>query len=73
MAIWKTGCSMNASENISSDIAWYVWTGRASCDYIRAFCTLSKDRINTLARKILDCGCTDDVIDASKKYLKVSQ
>ena len=72
MAVWHISDSRTA-ENVAGDIAWYIQTGRASCDYIRAFCALSKYRINTLARKILDCGCTDDVIDASKKYLKISQ
>lgn len=72
MAVWHISDGRTA-ENLSGDIAWYIQTGRASCDYIRAFCALSKYRINTLARKILDCGCTDDVIAASKKYLKISQ
>ena len=72
MAVWHISDSRKA-ENVAGDIAWYIHTGRASCDYIRAFCGLSKYRINTLARKTLDCGCTDDVIDASKKYLKISQ
>ena len=71
MAIRKTGCGMNASENIAGDIAWYIQTGRASCDYIRAFCGLSKYRMNTLARKISAGGSTDAIIAASKKYLKI--
>jgi hypothetical protein len=71
MAIWHISDSRTA-ENLSSDLAWYIYTGRASCNYLRAFCGLSKYRINTLARKILECGCTDDVIAASKKYLKIS-
>lgn len=70
MAIWKTGCSMNASENIAGDIAWYIYTGRAPLDYIRAFCGLSKYRMNTLARKISAGGSTDEIIAISKKYLK---
>lgn len=72
MAVWHISDSRKA-ENVAGDIAWYILTGRASCDYVRAFCGLSKYRMNTLARKILDCGCTDDVIAASKKYLKISQ
>lgn len=72
MAVWHISDGRTA-ENLIGDIAWYIQTGRASCDYIRAFCALSKYRTNTLARKILDCGCTDDVIAASKKYLKISQ
>ena len=71
MALWHISDSRTA-ENLAGDLSWYIWTGRASCDYIRAFCCLSKYRIDTLARKILDCGCTDDVIAASKKYLKIS-
>lgn len=70
MSIWHISDSRTA-ENLSSDVAWYIYTGRASCDYIRAFCGLSKYRINALARKISVCGCTDDVIAASKKYLKI--
>lgn len=69
MAIWHISDSRTA-ENLSSDLAWYIYTGRASCNYLRAFCGLSKYRINTLARKILECGCTDDVIAASKKIFK---
>ena len=71
MAVWHISDGRTA-ENVAGDIAWYIHTGRASCDYIRAFCGLSKYRINTLARKTLDCGCTDDVIAISKKYLKIS-
>ena len=71
MAVWHISDGRTA-ENLSGDIAWYIHTGRASCDYIRAFCGLSKYRINTLAKKILDCGCTDDVIAVSKKYLKIA-
>ena len=71
MAVWRISDSRTA-ENLAGDVAWYIHTGRASCDYIRAFCGLSKYRIKTLARKILLCGCTDDVIDVSKKYLKIS-
>lgn len=59
------------AENAVSDITWYINTGRASCDYLRALCALSKYRVNTLVRKISACGCTDDVIAASKKYLKI--
>ena len=70
VAIRKTGCDTNASENIAGDIAWYIYTGRAPLDYIRAFCGLSKYRMNTLARKISAGGSTDEIIAISKKYLK---
>lgn len=70
MAIWRISDSRKA-ENVAGDIAWYIWSGRASCDYIRAFCGLSKYRINTLARKILAGGSTDEIIAISKKYLKI--
>ena len=65
MAIWRISDSRKA-ENVAGDIAWYIWSGRASCDYIRAFCGLSKYRINTLARKILAGGSTDEIIAISK-------
>ena len=71
MAVWHISDGRTA-ENLAGDLSWYIWTGRASCDFIRAFCGLSKYRTNALAGKILDCGCTDDVIAASKKYLKTS-
>lgn len=60
------------AENRVSDLAWYIDTGRASCDYIRALCGLSKYRINALVRKISTCGSTDEVIATSKKYLKIN-
>lgn len=71
MALWHISDSRKA-ENVAGDIAWYIWTGRASCDYIRAFCGLSKYRINTLAQKILAGGSTDEIITISKKYLKIA-
>ena len=71
MAAWHISDSRKA-ENVAGDIAWYIWTGRASCDYIRAFCGLSKYRINTLARKISAGGSTDKIIAISKKYLKIA-
>lgn len=71
IAIRKTGCDTNASENIAGDVAWYIYTGRASLDYIRTFCGLSKYRMNTLARKISAGGSTDAIIAASKRYLKI--
>ena len=70
MALWHISDSRTA-ENIAGDIAWYIYTGRASCDYIRTFCSLSKYRINTLAQKILAGGSTDEIITISKKYLKI--
>ena len=70
MAVWHISDGRTA-ENLSGDIAWYIQTGRASCDYIRAFCGLSKYRMNTLARKIPAGGSTDAIIAASKKYLKI--
>lgn len=71
MAVWHISDSRTA-ENVAGDIAWYIWTGRASCDYIRALCGLSKYRINTLARKISAGGSTNDIIAISKKYLKIA-
>lgn len=71
MSIWHISDGRTA-ENISGDIAWYIQTGRASCDFIRAFCGLSKYRMNTLARKLSTGGSTDEIIAATKKYLKIS-
>lgn len=71
MAVWHISDGRTA-ENLIGDIAWYIQTGRASCDYIRAFCGLSKYRINTLARKISAGGSTDEIIAISKKYLKIA-
>lgn len=71
MAVWHISDGRTA-ENVTSDIAWYIQTGRASCDYIRVFCSLSKYRINTLARKISVGGSTDEIIAISKKYLRVT-
>ena len=36
MAVWHISDGRTA-ENLIGDIAWYIQTGRASCDYIRAF------------------------------------
>lgn len=71
MAVWHISDSQKA-ENIAGDIAWYIWTGRAPRDYVRAFCGLAKYRINTLARKISAGGSTDEIIAISKKYLKIA-
>lgn len=60
------------AENAAGDIAWYIYTGRASCDYIRTFCNLSKYRLGALARKISGLGCTDEVVTCLKKYFKIS-
>ena len=71
MAVWHISDG-RTDGNVVGDIAWYIWTGRASCDYIRALCGLSKYRINTLARKISAGGSTDGIIAISKKYLKIA-
>ena len=71
MAVWHISDGRTA-ENLSGDIAWYIWTGRASCNYIRAFCGLSKYRINTLARKLSAGGSTNEIIAISKKYLIIA-
>ena len=71
MAVWHITDSRTA-ENVAGDIAYYICTGRASLDYIRAFCALSKYRMTTLARKISVGGSTDEIIAISKKYLKIA-
>lgn len=71
MAVWHIS-DWRTVGRTAADIEWYIWTGRASCDYIRALCGLSKYRMNTLARKILDGRSTDEIIAISKKYLKIA-
>lgn len=70
MAVWHITDSRTA-ENVAGDIEYYICTGRASLDYIRVFCALSKYRMTTLARKISAGGSTDEIIAISKKYLKI--
>lgn len=51
-------------------LEWYIGTGRASLDFLKACEELSDRRMVTLIRKA-SAGCTDDGVAAAKKYLKI--
>ena len=60
------------AENAVQSIVWYINTGRANMDFIKAFCDLTDCRAKNLLHKILPVwGCTNDVIKVTKRYLKV--
>lgn len=50
-------------------VKWYIETGRASLEFIKACEALSDRRMITLIRKA-SVGCTDDGVAAARKYLK---
>lgn len=54
-------------------VQWWIRTGRASTQFLKAFVNLSKHRLNTLVKKCIaaDAGCEDEAIKVIKKYLKV--
>lgn len=59
------------AENAVESIIWYINTGRANMDFLKAFCNLTNCRAKNLVQKILPVwGCTDDVIRVTKRYLK---
>ena len=61
-----------SAELAVSDVAWYIHTYRAGEDFLEAIGNLTKRRARTLVEKITPhWDCTDKVIAASKKYLKI--
>lgn len=59
------------AESAVADILWYINTGRASTEFLKALCGLSRSRVQTLLGKITKAGSTENVIKVTKKYLKV--
>lgn len=61
------------AENAVDDLAYYILTNRATVDYLKAFCDLSKSRQRTLIKRMLRIGgSTEANIAVSKKFLKVA-
>lgn len=52
------------------NLEWYISTGRAPVEFIRAVANLSDRRMITLIRKA-SCGGTQSGVDMAKKYLKI--
>ena len=53
-------------------LRWYIASGRACLDFIRAIDALSERRLITLVRRASQ-GSTEDGINKAYKYLKMSR
>lgn len=57
------------AEKAVDSLYWYVYTGRASIEFIQA---LARCRPTVLVRKITQVwSCTDDVIRVTRKHLHI--
>lgn len=53
------------------DLAWFVYTDRASMDFVRALCSLKGNQRAALLRRMVAAGgSTDSHIKAAREYLK---
>jgi hypothetical protein len=52
------------------NLEWYISTGRASTEFLKACNELSKRRMITLIRKA-SVSCTEDGVQNAKKYLGI--
>ena len=59
-----------AEESVNS-LAWYIKTGRASTDFIKALCNLKGNQRSALLRRMVKADYTTEaVIQAAKAYIK---
>lgn len=64
---WKISGSEAAARSTNA-IAWYVSTGRASAEFVRA---MLKHRPSTIAKRCLIGGSDQEIIDRVKKFIGV--
>ena len=54
-------------------IARYISTGRSTKEFDKAFCQLSKNRLETMVNKCLKHGLSDnEIMDNVLKYIKIN-
>ena len=59
-----------AEESVNS-LAWYINTGRASTDFIKALCNLKGNQRSALLRRMVKADYTTEaVIKAARAYIK---
>ena len=59
-----------AEESVNS-LAWYINTGRASTDFIKALCNLKGNQRAALLRRMVKADYTTQAaIDAARAYIK---
>lgn len=58
-------------ELAAQDVIWYVTTGRASVDFIRALLKCRKSALLPKIVKVWDC--TEKVVSETKKHLRIKE
>lgn len=67
-AAWHLADDMLTGDKAIEAVVWYIRTGRASSDFLRA---MFQHRPSTIAKRCLAGGSDDDIILGIKSYLKI--
>ena len=67
-AAWSLANDMCTGDKAVDAIEWYIRTGRAGTDFLRA---MFQHRPSTIAKRCLAGGSDDDIILGIKSYLKI--
>ena len=59
-------CGISTAESLAYPLKWYVYTGRASCDFLRL---LVKTNPHMIARALADNGTSDELMEKVKELI----
>lgn len=59
------------ADRIIEPLNWYIGTGRASTDTIRALLATTSRQRTAIISRLAKCGCYDDGARAIKEYLHI--
>lgn len=73
-AIYKVLGNTIATDRALDALQWYIATGRASTEFLAAFCDTSKRQKTTIAKRLIEGASksTEDAIKSVKQYLKIA-
>lgn len=60
--------TVDTAEGILAPLRWYIWTGRASVPFLRAYC---EAKTFVIGRILIKGGSYDEIIARLKKRLEV--
>ena len=64
----QCACNISTAEALAEPLKWYVYTGRASCDFLHK---MIKTKPFMIARRLAKGGSTDEAVASIKNFLKV--
>ena len=68
MWLVRQGWSFDTALGMVDPLRWYIWTGRASIDFLHRFCDA---KVFVIGRQLQKGGSYDEVIARVKKKLEV--